>query len=77
MWQWRADPSLLPLNAYLADRAAAAAAAAAPTVVEKKTASGATKRKAAPGSRGVEALKKVNTAGMAKMTSFFKPKAPK
>lgn len=61
----------------MADRAAAAAAAAAPIVSEKKTASGATKRKAVAGSRGVEALKKVNTQGMAKMTSFFKPKEKK
>lgn len=44
-----------------------------------KRAAAGTKRKAAPAaaSRGVEALKKANTEGMAKMTSFFKPKEPK
>jgi ribonuclease H2 subunit B len=39
-----------------------------------KAAAAAAKRKATTGSRGVEALKKVNTSSMAKMTSFFKPK---
>ncbi|GMK58325.1 hypothetical protein CspeluHIS016_0503570 [Cutaneotrichosporon spelunceum] len=60
-------------NAYLADRVAAARAAEAPVVIEKKQKT--TKRKLAKteSSRGVEALKKVNTNGMAKMTSFFKP----
>lgn len=62
-------------NAYLADRVAAARAAEAPIVTEKKDKG--TKRKLAKSesSRGVESLKKANTNGMAKMTSFFKPKA--
>ncbi|BEJ16780.1 hypothetical protein CspHIS471_0601810 [Cutaneotrichosporon sp. HIS471] len=65
---------LAAYNAYLADRVAAARAAEAPIVSEKKDKG--TKRKLAKSesSRGVEALKKVNTNGMAKMTSFFKPK---
>ncbi len=69
------DASLAAYNAYLEDRVAAARAAEAPIVTEKKEKG--TKRKAAKtdSSRGVEALKKVNTNGMAKMTSFFKPKA--
>lgn len=55
---------------------AAAIAASAPVVQKKKEKPGQ-KRKAPAASRGVESLKKVNTKGMAKMTSFFKPKAEK
>jgi ribonuclease H2 subunit B len=70
------DPQLAPLATYLANRTAAAAAAAQPAVGDKKAAKGV-KRKAPPASRGVEALKKVNTASMSKLTSFFKPKEEK
>ena len=67
--------SMLALDAYLADRAAAARAAAAPVVQGNGKEKAAAKRKAASQtSRGVEQLKKVKTEGMAKLTSFFKPK---
>jgi len=66
---------MLALDAYLADRAAAARAAAAPVVQGNGKEKAAAKRKAASQtSRGVEQLKKVKTEGMAKLTSFFKPK---
>jgi len=45
-----------------------------PNKAEKAAAVAGNKRKNAS-SRGVEMLKKVNTASMSKMTSFFKPKA--
>lgn len=65
------------LTTYLQNRSAAALAASMPVVnasgKDKAGAAGA-KRKAQQGSRGVESLKKVNTTGMAKMTSFFKKK---
>ncbi|RSH91745.1 hypothetical protein EHS25_009114 [Saitozyma podzolica] len=66
------------LSEYLANRAAVAAAASAPIVNSSKDgAKSGTKRKAPPASRGVEALKKVNTSSMSKLTSFFKPKDAK
>lgn len=37
-----------------------------------KAATGEKKRKSTKGSHGVEALKKVNVSGMAKLSSFFK-----
>ncbi|WOO82953.1 uncharacterized protein LOC62_04G006433 [Vanrija pseudolonga] len=65
------------LEEHDANRAAAAAAAAAPVVNEKKE-KGGVKRKAPvkETSRGVEALKKVNTTGAQRsmMAGFFKPK---
>lgn len=64
-------------SAYLADRVAAARAAEAPVVHEKKSAAAKRKLVKTESSRGVEALKKVNTNGMAKMTSFFKAKDAK
>ncbi|CAK9779475.1 hypothetical protein CC85DRAFT_288554 [Cutaneotrichosporon oleaginosum] len=77
-------PLLLPMliasydmaayNRYLQDRSAAARAAEAPIIVEKKEKENKRKLAKTESSRGVEALKKVNTNGMAKMTSFFKPK---
>lgn len=72
--EWLSNGSMLAYNAYLADRVAAARAAEAPVVVEKKE-KGTKRKLKSESSRGVEALKKVNTSGMAKMTSFFKPKA--
>ncbi|WWD19530.1 hypothetical protein CI109_103991 [Kwoniella shandongensis] len=84
--QWL-PPAVLPklvesydfttLNTYLANRTAASMAASQqPSTGSGKEAKGV-KRKAAPASRGVEALKKVNTNNMAKLTSFFKPKEGK
>lgn len=71
----RAYNSLLALDAHLADRAAAARAAAVPIIQGSgKEKAGAKRKVATQSSRGVEALKKVRTEGMAKMTSFFKPK---
>jgi ribonuclease H2 subunit B len=57
--------------------AAALAASMPPTNLSNKAdkaATGAGAKRKAAGSRGVEALKKVNTASMNKLTSFFKPK---
>ncbi|WRT70336.1 uncharacterized protein IL334_007334 [Kwoniella shivajii] len=68
-----------PLSTHLANRSAAAIAASVPpsnTSNKDPTAKG-TKRKAPPTSKGVEALKKVNTNSMSKLTSFFKPKEGK
>ena len=66
--------SFSALTDHLANLSAALAAAAAPIVQSSGPQKGV-KRKALPGSRGVEALKKVNTTSMAKLTNFFKPKA--
>jgi len=71
------DDELAPLAKYLADRAAATAAAAQPVVNQGKDAKGAKRKAPVQASRGVEALKKVNTSKMAKLTSFFKPKEEK
>lgn len=79
-----AEYDFAALDAYLQDRAAAAIAASMPVGKENKKGEkggevkGDGKKRKAGGaapSRGVEALKKVKTEGMAKMTSFFKPKA--
>ncbi|KAL1408621.1 hypothetical protein Q8F55_005434 [Vanrija albida] len=79
-------PTLLPtlvatyefaaLEAHDANRAAAAAAAAAPVVNEKKDKGVKRKAPVKETSRGVEALKKVNTTGAQRsmMAGFFKPK---
>lgn len=60
--------------------AIAAQAAAAIAATAKKPAGGAAaaaaKKKQKQGSRAVEALKKVDTRSMMKMTSFFKKKEP-
>ncbi|KAK8853116.1 hypothetical protein IAR55_003817 [Kwoniella newhampshirensis] len=65
------------LNTYLANRSAASISASQhPNTGSSREAKGV-KRKAPPASRGVEALKKVNTNNMAKLTSFFKPKEGK
>ena len=74
-----ADYSFTALDAHLANLSAAALAASMPATnlpnkAEKAAAAAGNKRKNAS-SRGVEMLKKVNTASMSKMTSFFKPKA--
>jgi len=66
------------LDTHLANMSAAALAASMPPTnlankTDKAAAGAGAKRKAAA-SRGVEALKKVNTASMTKLTSFFKPK---
>jgi ribonuclease H2 subunit B len=45
-----------------------------PNKADKAAAAGAGAKRKAASSRGVEALKKVNTASMNKLTSFFKPK---
>lgn len=74
--------SFTALTAHLAALAAAEAAACpapAPTdskgKVKKETAAETKKRKAGTqGSRGVETLKKANTKGMSKMSSFFTKK---
>lgn len=71
------DCSLLALNSYLEERMAAAMAASAPVVQSSKAKTGEKRKAPLAGSRGVEALKKVNVKGMAKMTSFFKPKPEK
>lgn len=68
---------MLAYNSYQVDRAAAARAAEAPVVQEKKEKGAKRKLAKTESSRGVEALKKVNTNGMAKMTSFFKAKEKK
>jgi ribonuclease H2 subunit B len=68
----------IPIN-LLCNRTAAQIAASAPITQSKSEAAlkAGVKRKAAPGSRGVESLKKVNTSSMSKLTSFFKPKEGK
>ncbi|WVF73110.1 hypothetical protein IAT40_007929 [Kwoniella sp. CBS 6097] len=70
-----------PLTKHLSDMTAAAIAASqmpSNTKSDKDAAAAAAgkgvKRKGSAASRGVEALKKVNTNNMAKLTSFFKPK---
>ncbi|ORY26709.1 ribonuclease H2, subunit B [Naematelia encephala] len=65
------------LQTHLANLSAAAMAASMPPTNSnrnKDAAAKGTKRKAPAASRGVEQLKKVNTASMAKLTNFFKPK---
>lgn len=75
--------SFAALTTYLkgiADEAAAAAAVKMDKIEarESKTTAATNDKKrksAAKASMGVEKLKKVNTKGMAKMSSFFQPKA--
>lgn len=43
-----------------------------PSGKEKEPSTSSKKRKSVKASQGVESLKKVNTAGMAKISSFFK-----
>ena len=69
------------LDNHLAERASyamstALASSKSDSSVGSKGSAGG-KRKPTPGSRGVEQLKKVNTGGMSKLTSFFKPKEGK
>ncbi|WWD03580.1 hypothetical protein V865_001634 [Kwoniella europaea PYCC6329] len=68
-----------PLSTHLKNRTAASIAASQipSTASGKENASKGTKRKAPATSKGVEALKKVNTNNMAKLTNFFKPKEGK
>jgi ribonuclease H2 subunit B len=55
-------------------RAAMPPATKAKSSVDKEKAVPNKKRKAAKGSQGVENLKKVNTRGMTKISSFFNKK---
>ncbi|WVW86043.1 hypothetical protein I302_108081 [Kwoniella bestiolae CBS 10118] len=68
-----------PLSTHLKNRTAASIAASqVPSSASgKENAQKGTKRKAPATSKGVEALKKVNTNNMAKLTNFFKPKEGK
>ncbi|CAD6573945.1 MAG: hypothetical protein TREMPRED_000969 [Tremellales sp. Tagirdzhanova-0007] len=65
---------LSKLSHHLANRSAATTAASILPIQSSKVQEKGAKRKPLPASRGVEALKKVNTTSMNKMTSFFKPK---
>ncbi|WVO12513.1 hypothetical protein L204_100113 [Cryptococcus depauperatus] len=58
------------LNIYLVNRNTAALAVVQPNTVKEKKAPKGMKKKA-PTSKGVEALKKVNTSNMKKLTNFF------
>ncbi|WWC91594.1 uncharacterized protein L201_006540 [Kwoniella dendrophila CBS 6074] len=71
---------LTSLSIHLKNRTDAAIAASQPITNKSNKGDGTakgTKRKAPPSSKGVEALKKVNTNSMAKLTNFFKPKESK
>ncbi|WVR07781.1 hypothetical protein IAU60_004824 [Kwoniella sp. DSM 27419] len=75
--QLSASYHFAPLSEHLANRTAAAIAASQPPSNSSIKEAKGTKRKAPPTSKGVEALKKVNTNNMSKLTSFFKPKEGK